>query len=596
MANPVVIVGINAVDRTGKAVQSVQANFGKIGRTAGAAFTKVKVGATVALGAVTAVTAGVVKLTSAYAKMDLETGRIAKTTKATVKEVSSLRQEFKRFNLEGDDVRDVLNEINVKLFDAQDEASAAAEAFNVLGLDASALADSGSYEALLDIADGLNQIESAADRAGAADAIFGGDLAQRLLPILEQGSEALRANAAEYERLGLVIDERAVAAAERFHAAQGRVNQAVEGLGRTVAAVALPYVTAFTNAFAGFLNQVPQLLQGQISLQTAFSTMFANLPQESQIAFGKVYLSVVTALQSGVNGIYDFAREGELVFHNMAGSVAKSFADGLNPIIEGANKIGALIPGFQPIDPITVDTGGFVSSIGDAPTIPVDAAIEAAAKRIYERQITKTIPGSGGDIYRVQAGDTYSDIALKTGLSVEQLRRQVGQPDRGLQIGTAIRHGGSGERTLTLNHYSAPLLQAWHNLQAARAGVGGTADYQGRVAAHQQGDFTQAPNFPDLTPTVWRACDCVLGGAGDFECRRCLAFARAKHGGQEGHQASSWPGVGAALPRVYNNRLTGTLANRGDASTKFYGSTDDLALRRFGLAASMAAVQWLLHR
>ena len=519
MANPVVIVGINAVDRTGKAVQSVQANFGKIGRTAGAAFKQVAVGATAALGAVTAVTAGVVKLTSEYAKMDLETGRIAKTTKATVKEVSSLRQEFKRFNLEGDDVRDVLNEINVKLFDAQDEASAAAEAFNVLGLDASALADSGSYEALLDIADGLNQIESAADRAGAADAIFGGDLAQRLLPILEQGSEALRANAAEYERLGLVIDESAVAAAERFHAAQGRVNQAVEGLGRTVATVALPYVTAFTDAFAGFLNQVPQLLRGQITLQTAFSTMFKNLPTESKVSFAQVYLGIVAGLQSGVNAVYAFAREGELAFHNMAASVAKSFADGLNPIIEGANRIGSLIPGFQPISPITVDTGGFVSSVGDAPIIPTDAAVMAFAREEFE------------SIARFNAQAPHKDFTM-------------GQ---------------------------APLGMAYGHLLATQLERSPSSDYQGRVAAHQQGDFTASPNFPDLTPTAGGLAIASLAGLGILNAADAMLFRVPSKTVKAGIKVGT--AVGRRLPNIYANRASQFLSNKAAiAAQRLIGS------------------------
>ncbi len=39
---------------------------------------------------------------------------------ATLKEFLSLRDAFKKFDLEADDVSDVLNEINVKLFDTHE--------------------------------------------------------------------------------------------------------------------------------------------------------------------------------------------------------------------------------------------------------------------------------------------------------------------------------------------------------------------------------------------------------------------------------------------------------------------------------------------
>ena len=46
--------------------------------------------------------------------------RVSQTTGATVEQVSRLNEIFKRFGLDSNDLRDVLNEINIKLIDARD--------------------------------------------------------------------------------------------------------------------------------------------------------------------------------------------------------------------------------------------------------------------------------------------------------------------------------------------------------------------------------------------------------------------------------------------------------------------------------------------
>ena len=143
-----------------------------------------------------------------------------------VDEFQALTTVFSQFGLEADDVNDAFNEINVKLKDADAGLSSAKDAFEALNIPIRDAA--GDLRRNVDVWEDLIaavQKGGDAETTNALDAILGGDLARRIIPLLQKGTaeyEALVAAAASavtptetLQRLAAQHAENVQAAAER---------------------------------------------------------------------------------------------------------------------------------------------------------------------------------------------------------------------------------------------------------------------------------------------------------------------------------------------------------------------------------------------
>ena len=127
--------------------------------------------------------------------------------------------------------------------DAKNGVSASAQALDQLGLSADQLAAAGPEQALLDIADAIKAQPDATSKASAAYAVFGRQ-GQELLTFLNQGSEGLRANAAEAERLGLAYSRVDAAQIEAANDSITRVKALAKGAGQTLTVQLAPFIDA----------------------------------------------------------------------------------------------------------------------------------------------------------------------------------------------------------------------------------------------------------------------------------------------------------------------------------------------------------------
>ena len=372
-----VVVGIQAKDETRKGLQSVERGFRRLSTGAGKVFKVVGAGALGLAAGVGALGLGVAALTTNYAANVKEARNISKTTGANIKHVSRLTQIFRRFNLEGEDVRDVLNEINIKLVDAQDEGSAVAQAFDLLNLSAADLQAVGSHEALLQISDALNGVEDAATRAWIADTIFGGDMAQKTLPILAMGRQGIQDLGDEYERLGTVVDEEADKQAQRYEEAQRRISASLQGIGNTIGQTVLPFLAdlaermapiaeEFAREFGAMLGRVPEFIdktkpliisgiQGFLAGDWAavwtagrgiVENIFDLLPDALKRPFAELYLMGYTNANRMAEQFVNTGRGIELAikqaFFNLVdpiGDFLDSIGGGIDNILEGLEKI-----------------------------------------------------------------------------------------------------------------------------------------------------------------------------------------------------------------------------------------------------------------
>ena len=428
--------GIKADDQTRRGFASVERGLNRLGGVAKSAFGIAHTGAVALTAATVGLATATALLTKREAELIKEIKLVSDTTGIAVKQVAAWTEEYRRFGYEAEDVRDVLNELNVKQNDALAGTKSAIEAFAVFGLSLQDIAGLNAHETLLAIADGFQTVEDHSRAAWAADAIFGGDMAQRTIPILLQGRDALLENARAAEMLGLVYDERAVAAAERFDRAQFGLGQQIRSLGSAIATAAMPHLTNLMNAFSaiiqlgrGLFALFPQLRSGAISFAEGFDTAFSNLPPGVQRTLAVVATHFVTALNNMLRGVWDFGLE-----------VEQGFVDMVNRIIAVMGPLGTAIFGEAKLS----DT--FTKP---APTVQLPGSITDFLTQVAQPTTAWVTRGAGGggQTYTVKPGDTPGEIAAKLGIPLADVRRQSGRPDTELQIGTQIRYGGgSGAR------------------------------------------------------------------------------------------------------------------------------------------------------
>ena len=194
------LIRIKAQDDTAEGIGSVDNRLQGLltqGASIGTGLTT-SLGLTV--GAVTAVGAGLLALTSSYAAHATQLARTSRQSGLSVRALSELQFAFKEAGLEADDLDDTVFELNLKMGEAKDGAEDTARAFDRVGISYNELGQISASDALLRIADGLSDIETNADRADVAGRIFGDDIARRLLPVLSSRQRSVRGSSRTCER------------------------------------------------------------------------------------------------------------------------------------------------------------------------------------------------------------------------------------------------------------------------------------------------------------------------------------------------------------------------------------------------------------
>lgn len=106
-------------------------------------------------------------------------------------------------------------------------------------------------ELLLEVADRMQNLGTASERSAAAQAVFGKAGAE-LIPLLSQGSKAIKEMGDEAARLGVVVSGDTAAAAAAFNDNLDKLQSAATGLGLTLAEELLPHLVEITQAAVDF--------------------------------------------------------------------------------------------------------------------------------------------------------------------------------------------------------------------------------------------------------------------------------------------------------------------------------------------------------
>lgn len=145
-----------------------------------------------------------------------------------------------------------------------DEAGAGTSPFEQglkrIGLEADQLV--GSTEDKLGlIADSLANVSSASERTAIAMQILGPEAGPKMASLLAAGSEGIRAMGDEAERLGLVLDDVTLAAAEAFQDQLGDAKLQIAALTREIGLALMPVVSEAVSAFTEWFQANRELLK-----------------------------------------------------------------------------------------------------------------------------------------------------------------------------------------------------------------------------------------------------------------------------------------------------------------------------------------------
>lgn len=244
MANPESKFVITAEDRATATLKKVSAEFGGLGRAAiSAASTLTAFGGALSLGALVAQVKSVADLQDRF-------GKLAQQTGIGVQSLTELDYAAKLSDVSTEDLSTGITRLTSKMGDVAQGSKEAAAVFDSLGVKVKNNDGTlrSSEEVLKDIAQRFSEFADGSTKTAYAVEIFGRSGA-KLIPMLNSGRDGLAEMADEARSLGVVFDEKAAKAAERFNDNLTRLGQAAQGLKIELLQGLIPPLTEITQRF-----------------------------------------------------------------------------------------------------------------------------------------------------------------------------------------------------------------------------------------------------------------------------------------------------------------------------------------------------------
>lgn len=212
----------------------------------------------------------------------------------TTNKLAAMQMQAQASGVENDALATSLQRMAVNIAKAEQGAKTQTEALARLGLTTKDLAGLSTDEQYARIADAMQGMQSATQRALVAQELFGKS-GVALVPILMQGSEGLRAAEQQALALGVALNQVDAEKVDAAGDAMGMVGKAVEGVGNRIAVALSPYITQASNDFVDMAVSA-QGGQTQISTLVQYGAkglgFLSNAVVGVQIAFNGVTMVI----------------------------------------------------------------------------------------------------------------------------------------------------------------------------------------------------------------------------------------------------------------------------------------------------------------
>ena len=182
--------------------------------------------------------------------------KVSKATRVSVEELSALEFAAAKSGVEFEDVTGAVEEFQIRIGEAvRDGVGPLNETFGKLGLNAKEIAKLPLPERLAKVSDALNDINDPSLRQFNADEIFGGD-AFRILPLLDQGGDAIRQLAKDGINAGVVLEGETAEAAKKLVGSLTTLKLQVRAVAINVGAALAPALTSIVEKTQPVLRTV----------------------------------------------------------------------------------------------------------------------------------------------------------------------------------------------------------------------------------------------------------------------------------------------------------------------------------------------------
>lgn len=222
-----------------------------------------------------AAAAGIAAVVAAGIKLERKLMDVTKESAAAAKELEALSlqsgvsaQDLQAFqyaedflDVSTDTLTDSLKDLTTKMSDAKDGNEDVIAMFDQLGV---SVTDAGgnlrdSYDVFLDVIDGLGEMSNQAERDALAMGLIN-ESAQKLNPLIEQGSGSLKKYAAEAENVGYILSNDQLKALTAVDEAQNRLLKSQESVSKQISAEYAPYMSDALNETRELIENVGKAL------------------------------------------------------------------------------------------------------------------------------------------------------------------------------------------------------------------------------------------------------------------------------------------------------------------------------------------------
>ena len=285
---------------------------------------KIPASTAAAAAGIAAVVAIVIKLEKKLIDVTKETAAAAKELEALSLQTGVSTTDLQAFQyaedfigVSSDQLADSLKDLTTKMSDAANGNEETAAKFDQLGVsiyDAQGNLRS-SYDVFLDVIDGLGEMSNQAERDALAMGLIN-ESAQKLNPLIEQGSGSLKKYAAEAENVGYILSNDQLKALTAVDEAQNRLLKSQEAVSKQISAEYAPYMS-------DALNQTRELIE---KVGTAL------VDSGAVEAFGSILDSAVSLLEPLGDLTADILPPLGTLLQGIAGTLAWA-ADTINLIV-----------------------------------------------------------------------------------------------------------------------------------------------------------------------------------------------------------------------------------------------------------------------
>lgn len=273
---------------------------------------------------------GAIDATDAVADISARTG-------IAISDIAALQLAFKKGGMEATDMEGSMVKLSKAIAEGDDSFARIGVATKMSN---GALRE--SKDVLYDVADRFANLEDGTAKTALAMEIFG-KAGAAMIPLLNDGSEGLRAMAKMADDLGVTLDQKTVDAAGKFNDTLDFMALAGQGVARKVAAQLLPTLNSLSEAFFKLITESEGVKRVADGIGVAFKILYTigvGVAQVFNVAGSIIGLAMAQVVSVMQGDFKTAASYGQIVWDDLSTSI-KNSAKSISDVWSGAG--GAVV-------------------------------------------------------------------------------------------------------------------------------------------------------------------------------------------------------------------------------------------------------------